>query len=70
MLQKFFIDHQDKFDDEYKRKLFEFNQQESTRELMSKYDRSSGQAKINYLALNRKSQKKINNAYFKEETSV
>ena len=35
---------------------------------MNKYVRTTGQAKINYLALTRKSQKKLTNAYFKDET--
>lgn len=35
---------------------------------MNKYNRVKGQAKINFLALNKSSRQKILNAYFKDET--
>lgn len=40
-----------------------------TQEAKIKYDLSMGQAKVNYLALNKKSQQKLENSYFKDETS-
>ena len=37
-------------------------------EAMSKYDKYHGQSKIGFLALSKKSQQKILNSYFKNET--
>ena len=54
-LLKHFINHRDKFDAEYKRQMFEFGEIQLQEETMKKYDRVSGQAQINFLALNKKS---------------
>ena len=50
-----FIDHRQKFDEDYKKKLFEFGVTELQQEAMEKYDKVSGQARLNFLALNKKS---------------
>ena len=54
-LIKMFIDHRQKFDEDYKKKLFEFGVTELQQEAMEKYDKVSGQARLNFLALNKKS---------------
>ena len=54
-LMKIFKSHQERFDEEYKQKLFELGEKELAAEAMEKYIKTQGQAKINYLALNKKS---------------
>ena len=70
VLSELYEEHKDKFEDEYRQKLFQLGEKELVREAMNKYARTKGQstAKISFLALNSKSQRKILNAYFKDET--
>ena len=66
-LMSLFMAHQDRFEKECKQKLFEFCEEVLEDESMKKYDKLNGQAKLNFLALNKKSQKKLINAYFRSE---
>lgn len=54
-LVELFKRHQEKFDTECKSKMFEFGEEVLYDEANRKYDRVSGQAKINFLALGKKS---------------
>ena len=54
-LMKHFIEHQERFDDECKQRMFEFGEEVLKSEAMSKYNLVSGQSKINFLALSKKS---------------
>ena len=51
-LIKLFMEHEAKFSEEYKSKLFELGEGIAEEEQMSKYDKIGGQAKLNFLALN------------------
>jgi len=54
-LVELFKRHQATFDKECKAKMFEFGEEVLYDEANRKYDRVSGQAKINFLALGKKS---------------
>ena len=54
-LKELFVGHQDRFDEEYKQKLFKLGEAELTQEAKIKYDMTLGQAKVNYLALSKRS---------------
>ena len=59
----------DEFDSAYKQKLFELGEIELRREEQNKYAKYHGQAKMTYLALDKKSRQKLKNAYFKDKLS-
>ena len=61
------MEHEHKFTEEYKQKLFEFGEGILSEEQMSMYDGKTGQAKFNFLALSKKSQKRLLNAYFSNQ---
>lgn len=67
-LDQLFLKHQDKFDHEYKQKLFELGKKELVNEAMNKYHKTKGQAKLHFLALDKHSQSKLDSSYFKDET--
>ena len=65
-LTEIFKNHANRFDEEYKKKLFQLGEGELSKEAKLKYNQIMGQAKVNFLALNKKSQKKLLNTYFKD----
>ena len=68
-LTEIFKNHANRFDEEYKKKLFQLGKGELSEEAKLKYNQTMGQAKVNFLALSKKSQKKLQNAYFKDQAS-
>ena len=64
-----YLAHWGQFDSAYKKQLFELGQIELRREEQNKYAKFHGQAKMTYLALDKKSRKKLGNAYFKDKLS-
>ena len=49
--------------------MFEFGVAKLRQEKMKKYDRVSGQAQMNFLALSKKSQQRIANSYLQSRSS-
>ena len=61
--------HQDSFEQEFKDRLFEFGEEIMAAETMQKYKKKEGSAKMNFLSLSKKSQSRILDSYFKNETN-
>ena len=62
-----FKDHFKNFDEAYKEKFFQIGFEQVKKEEVNKYKGASGQAKLTYLSMSKKSRKKLQNSYFKEK---